>query len=74
VGRAVECPAKRRIELGKRPCKRRSTLKDANPEPNLLTVRDLSSILNCGRTKAWELANTRRFGPYGWAVSCEFTR
>jgi excisionase family DNA binding protein len=35
-------------------------LKDANPEPNLLTVRDLSSILNCGRTKAWELVNTRQ--------------
>jgi hypothetical protein len=35
VGRAVECPAKRRIELGKRPCKRRSTLKDAGPMNNL---------------------------------------
>ena len=38
VDRAVGSPAKRRIEPGKRPRKRRSTLKDANPEPNLLTV------------------------------------
>jgi excisionase family DNA binding protein len=58
VGRAVGCPAKRCIELGKRPCERRSTLKDANPEQNLLTVEDLGRFFNCGKTKAWQIANS----------------
>ena len=35
-------------------------MKDVNPEQNLLTVRDLSRILNCGPTKAWELIHTRQ--------------
>jgi excisionase family DNA binding protein len=35
-------------------------VKDTNLEGNLLTVRDLARVLNCGRTKAWELVNTRQ--------------
>ena len=33
-------------------------MKDANPEQNLLTVEDLGRILNCGKTKAWQIANS----------------
>jgi excisionase family DNA binding protein len=33
-------------------------LKEAKLEENLLTVRDLARILNCGRTMAWKLVNT----------------
>jgi excisionase family DNA binding protein len=32
----------------------------AGLEEGLLTVKDLSNILGCGRTKAWELVNTRQ--------------
>jgi excisionase family DNA binding protein len=32
----------------------------AGLEEGLLTVKDLSHILGCGRTKAWELVNTRQ--------------
>jgi excisionase family DNA binding protein len=35
-------------------------VKDTNLEGNLLTVKDLARILNCGRTKAWELVNTHQ--------------
>jgi excisionase family DNA binding protein len=35
-------------------------VKDTNLEGNLLTVKDLARVLNCGRTKAWELVNTRQ--------------
>jgi excisionase family DNA binding protein len=36
------------------------TLNNANPEEGLLSVKDLAGILNCGRTKAWELVNSRQ--------------
>jgi excisionase family DNA binding protein len=39
---------------------RKNTLNSANPEEGLLSVKDLACILNCGRTKAWELVNTRQ--------------
>jgi excisionase family DNA binding protein len=35
-------------------------VKEVNLEQNLLTVKDLARILNCGRTKAWELVNTHQ--------------
>ncbi len=35
-------------------------MKEANLKQNLLTVKDLARILNCGRTKAWELVNTHQ--------------
>ena len=35
-------------------------LNSANLEEGLLSVKDLARILNCGRTKAWELVNTRQ--------------
>jgi excisionase family DNA binding protein len=41
-------------------CERINTLNSANLEEGLLSVQDLARILNCGRTKAWELVNTRQ--------------
>jgi excisionase family DNA binding protein len=41
-------------------CERSDILYSATPDENLLTVKDLSRILNCGRTKAWELVNTHQ--------------
>ncbi len=35
-------------------------MNEVNPEQNMLTVKDLARILNCGRTKAWELVNTHQ--------------
>jgi excisionase family DNA binding protein len=37
-----------------------NTLKSANREEGLLSVKDLARVLSCGRTKAWELVNTRQ--------------
>jgi excisionase family DNA binding protein len=33
-------------------------MKNSNPEENLITVIDLARILNCGKTKAWQIANS----------------
>ena len=35
-------------------------MKSSDTRAALLTVKDLARILNCGRTKAWELVNTRQ--------------
>ena len=35
-------------------------MKHAGTSEGLLTVDDLARILNCGKTKAWELVNTRQ--------------
>jgi excisionase family DNA binding protein len=35
-------------------------MKNAGTNEGLLTVDDLARILNCGKTKAWELVNTRQ--------------
>jgi excisionase family DNA binding protein len=35
-------------------------MKHAGTNGVLLTVDDLARILNCGKTKAWELVNTRQ--------------
>lgn len=37
-------------------------MNEVNLEQNLLTVKDLARILNCGRTKTWELINTHQIG------------
>jgi excisionase family DNA binding protein len=39
---------------------RKNTLKSANPEEGLLSVKDLARLLNCGLTTAWALVNTRQ--------------
>jgi excisionase family DNA binding protein len=35
-------------------------MKHAGTNEGLLTVDDLARILNCGKTKAWELVNTHQ--------------
>jgi excisionase family DNA binding protein len=37
-----------------------TTLKSANREEGLLSVKDVARILGCGRTMAWSLVNTRQ--------------
>jgi len=41
-------------------CERINAVNNANPEEGLLSVKDLARILNCGRTMAWALVNTRQ--------------
>ena len=51
-----------------------NAVNNANPEEGLLSVKDLARVLNCGRTMAWALVNTREIRDKNWPSRKDLAR